>query len=252
MALRSIFRENAATGNLRRIQTGVERLDRAAGKIDDRVRIAATGLCASQMVGKRGMGRGVVDGDGIVSHQLLDAQAGDFAASAPTMRKPPSELPDLTQARGTAHTARRMADSRAGVENAPVSPRHLLGVDHVASRRRTTSGVCGPEVFMKAPTGGVVVIAQRVTMAVIKIRKKQPLLSRLLQCRTLVGLRSTPVTTTYVPKQTATNGRVVQIDSIELYYEEYGSGEPLVLLHGFDGSGRNWDPFVARLQNPID
>lgn len=76
MALRSIFRENAAAGHLRRIQPGAERLDRAAGKIDDRVRIAATGVCASQLVGKRGMGRGVVDGDGIVSRQRLDAQAG--------------------------------------------------------------------------------------------------------------------------------------------------------------------------------
>lgn len=55
------------------------------------------------------------------------------------------------------------------------------------------------------------------------------------------------MTTTYVPKQTASSDRIVQINDIELYYEEYGEGKPLVLLHGFGGSGQNWHPFVDRL-----
>lgn len=35
-------------------------------------------------------------------------------------------------------------------------------------------------------------------------------------------------------------GRVTLIDDIELYCEIRGSGEPLVLLHGFSGTGRDW------------
>jgi pimeloyl-ACP methyl ester carboxylesterase len=32
-----------------------------------------------------------------------------------------------------------------------------------------------------------------------------------------------------------------------MYYEEYGVGKPLVLLHGFGGSSQNWQPFTAKL-----
>jgi pimeloyl-ACP methyl ester carboxylesterase len=53
--------------------------------------------------------------------------------------------------------------------------------------------------------------------------------------------------TTYAPKQTTARGHTVQINNIEMYYEEYGAGEPLVLLHGFGGCSRNWLPFIAEL-----
>jgi pimeloyl-ACP methyl ester carboxylesterase len=53
--------------------------------------------------------------------------------------------------------------------------------------------------------------------------------------------------TTYAPKQNATRGRTVQINDIEMYYEEYGDGKPLVLLHGFGGCAQNWHPFIADL-----
>lgn len=53
--------------------------------------------------------------------------------------------------------------------------------------------------------------------------------------------------TKYAPKQTTTLGHTVQIDNIEIYYEEYGTGKPLVLLHGFGGCAQNWHPFTARL-----
>jgi pimeloyl-ACP methyl ester carboxylesterase len=33
-----------------------------------------------------------------------------------------------------------------------------------------------------------------------------------------------------------------------MYYEEYGAGKPLLLLHGFGGSVKNWHPFVAQLK----
>jgi pimeloyl-ACP methyl ester carboxylesterase len=55
------------------------------------------------------------------------------------------------------------------------------------------------------------------------------------------------MTTTYAPKQTTTRGHTVQINDIEMYYEEYGVGTPLVLLHGFGGCVQNWLPFTAEL-----
>ncbi|WP_134495507.1 alpha/beta fold hydrolase [Microvirga pakistanensis] len=55
------------------------------------------------------------------------------------------------------------------------------------------------------------------------------------------------MTITYAPKQTTTRGHTVQINDIEMYYEEYGAGKPLVLLHGFGGSGQNWYPFKDKL-----
>jgi len=55
------------------------------------------------------------------------------------------------------------------------------------------------------------------------------------------------MTTTYAPKQTTARGHAVQINDIEMYYEEYGVGKPLVLLHGFGGCAQNWHPFTAKL-----
>jgi len=40
--------------------------------------------------------------------------------------------------------------------------------------------------------------------------------------------------------QTQYNGRTIRVNGIEMYYETYGQGEPLVLLHGFTGSGQAW------------
>ncbi len=55
------------------------------------------------------------------------------------------------------------------------------------------------------------------------------------------------MTETYAPKRERARGRTVPINEIELYYEDYGAGAPLVLLHGFGGCVQNWDPFVDRL-----
>jgi pimeloyl-ACP methyl ester carboxylesterase len=49
------------------------------------------------------------------------------------------------------------------------------------------------------------------------------------------------------PQQTSARGHTVQINGIEMHYEEHGVGTPLVLLHGFGGSGQNWQPFTAKL-----
>ena len=53
--------------------------------------------------------------------------------------------------------------------------------------------------------------------------------------------------TKYAQGQASSSGQIVPIDDIEMYYEEYGAGEPLVLLHGFGGCVRNWYPFIAGL-----
>lgn len=53
--------------------------------------------------------------------------------------------------------------------------------------------------------------------------------------------------TSYAPKQTNAIGHTVQINNIEMYYEEHGKGTPLVLLHGFGGCTQNWHPFTAEL-----
>lgn len=55
------------------------------------------------------------------------------------------------------------------------------------------------------------------------------------------------MTTRYAPKQTGICGEIVQINNIQMYYEEYGAGKPLVLLHGFGGCAQNWHPFTAKL-----
>jgi pimeloyl-ACP methyl ester carboxylesterase len=55
------------------------------------------------------------------------------------------------------------------------------------------------------------------------------------------------MTTPYASEQKGTRGHTVQINDIEMYYEEYGAGTPLVLLHGFGGCAKNWHPFTAEL-----
>lgn len=59
--------------------------------------------------------------------------------------------------------------------------------------------------------------------------------------------RETPMKNDYAPKQTAAPGYTVQINNMEIYCEEYGSGKPLLLLHGFGGCSQNWHPFTAKL-----
>ena len=42
-------------------------------------------------------------------------------------------------------------------------------------------------------------------------------------------------------------GHMASVNGIELYYETYGQGPPLVLLHGFLGSAEMWTPYRATL-----
>ena len=42
-------------------------------------------------------------------------------------------------------------------------------------------------------------------------------------------------------------GNFLAVNDIELYYEVYGEGPPLLLVHGFTVSGQSWQPFVEDL-----
>jgi len=52
---------------------------------------------------------------------------------------------------------------------------------------------------------------------------------------------------TYAPGATIARGHCVQIGNMEMYYEEYGAGKAMLLLHGFGGCSQNWHPFTDRL-----
>jgi len=43
------------------------------------------------------------------------------------------------------------------------------------------------------------------------------------------------------------NGRFLNANGIKIYYEESGSGTPLLLLHGFGRSCEDWKPYVTEL-----
>src|SRR5438552_1864703 len=62
---------------------------------------------------------------------------------------------------------------------------------------------------------------------------------------TRVG-RSTTVTTEWTTEAKGT-GQHADVNGINLYYETYGSGRPLILLHGGLGSGEMFGPVVSAL-----
>ena len=43
------------------------------------------------------------------------------------------------------------------------------------------------------------------------------------------------------------SSHTASINGIEMYYEIHGTGEPLVLLHGFQGSGATWAAILGDL-----
>lgn len=60
---------------------------------------------------------------------------------------------------------------------------------------------------------------------------------RLLLLLLVLSMEGLPQT----PKKTET----VKVDGAEIYYEVYGKGEPLFLLHGFTQSSKSWIPYIA-------
>lgn len=52
----------------------------------------------------------------------------------------------------------------------------------------------------------------------------------------------------FISTQTyAQDGNLAEVNGVKIYYEVYGDGEPLVLLHGFTLSHQMWDPFIEDL-----
>lgn len=45
--------------------------------------------------------------------------------------------------------------------------------------------------------------------------------------------------------QTPKKAEVVKVDGTNIYYEVYGNGDPLLLLHGYTGSTKSWIDFVS-------
>lgn len=41
------------------------------------------------------------------------------------------------------------------------------------------------------------------------------------------------------------NGKFSNVNGAKIYYEEYGQGEPLILLHGFGRTASDWQPFIS-------
>jgi pimeloyl-ACP methyl ester carboxylesterase len=39
------------------------------------------------------------------------------------------------------------------------------------------------------------------------------------------------------------------IDGLDIYYEVHGTGEPVLLVHGFPLSGRLWQPLVESMKD---
>ncbi len=49
---------------------------------------------------------------------------------------------------------------------------------------------------------------------------------------------------TVIPNQASANGHTISVNNTQLYYESYGEGPPLVLLHGFTETSHIWQPFI--------
>ena len=60
------------------------------------------------------------------------------------------------------------------------------------------------------------------------------------------------VCTTTLFAQTPKHTELVSIDGKDLYYEVYGTGEPLLLLHGYTLSSKSWLPYVKDFENKYE
>ena len=50
--------------------------------------------------------------------------------------------------------------------------------------------------------------------------------------------------TTFAQLPVHKNGKFLEINNAQIYFEEYGQGEPLLLLHGFMNTAENWRNFI--------
>lgn len=68
---------------------------------------------------------------------------------------------------------------------------------------------------------------------------KQPSLFAHLFCAVVFS-----ITTAEAQEPVATNGKFVDVNGAKIYFEEYGQGEPLVLLHGFGRTLADWKSLI--------
>lgn len=69
---------------------------------------------------------------------------------------------------------------------------------------------------------------------------RHPTLSLILSLIALLSLTSEARMQPQLPPE----GHIASLNGIQMYYEVYGQGNPLVLLHGFGGSSLDWKPFI--------
>ncbi|GAO43334.1 alpha/beta fold hydrolase [Flavihumibacter petaseus] len=56
---------------------------------------------------------------------------------------------------------------------------------------------------------------------------------------------SFPASTLLAQVKANPNGHFMEVNGANIYYEEYGQGEPLILLHGFGRTLEDWRPFIS-------
>jgi pimeloyl-ACP methyl ester carboxylesterase len=56
-------------------------------------------------------------------------------------------------------------------------------------------------------------------------------------------------TKAYAQESVRAEGKFITFAGAKIYYEEYGQGEPLLLLHGFGGTSNIWDAEIKVLKN---
>jgi pimeloyl-ACP methyl ester carboxylesterase len=47
-------------------------------------------------------------------------------------------------------------------------------------------------------------------------------------------------------------GRIASLNGVQIYFEVHGTGEPLLLLHGFSGSSQDWKPLTTKWDNDFE
>ena len=63
----------------------------------------------------------------------------------------------------------------------------------------------------------------------------------------LVGMSQTATSVAQPASSPSPPGRMIEVNGVQLHYQERGSGEPLLLLHGFGACGNDWGDFIDRL-----
>jgi len=55
------------------------------------------------------------------------------------------------------------------------------------------------------------------------------------------------ITLLFIFNSYSQTGEYTDVNGVKIYYEKYGKGEPLLLLHGFTSSSKHWKPWIEEL-----